>query len=59
MIFLWRFAGGAHDELLALRVLLFDFVAIILRMGVVREEDFVSGPRIYLEGNRAKHQRHV
>ena len=28
VIFLWRFAGGAHDELLALRDLLLDLVAI-------------------------------
>ena len=31
-VIFWRFGGGAVDELLALRVLLFDLVAIFLKL---------------------------
>ena len=37
MIF-WRLAGGAVDELLALRVLLLEFVAILIIMRVFEED---------------------
>jgi hypothetical protein len=43
-VIFWRFGGGAVDELLALRVLLFDLVAIFLLKILL--EDFVAGPRI-------------
>ena len=48
MIF-WRLAGGEEDELLALRVLLFDLVAIFIaaeEAKIIKVEDFVNGPRI-------------
>ena len=32
-VIFWRLAGGDEDELLALRVLLFDFVAILKNEG--------------------------
>ena len=40
-----RLAGGEEDELLALRVLLLDLVAIFLLKILL--EDFVAGPRIH------------
>ena len=46
MLVFWRLAGGAVEELLALRVLLLDFVAIFLRKVKITVEDFVAGPRI-------------
>ena len=45
MIIFWRLAGGAVDELLALRVLLVDLVAIFFEEA--KMEDFVAGPRIH------------
>ena len=41
-----RLAGGDEDELLALRVLLFDLVAIFFE-SKMKMEDFVAGPRIH------------
>jgi hypothetical protein len=47
-VIFWRLAGGAEEELLALRVLRLDLVAIF---GFLRKanltEDFVAGPRIH------------
>jgi hypothetical protein len=47
-VIFWRLAGGEEEELLALRVLLLDLVAIF---GFLRKanltEDFVVGPRIH------------
>jgi hypothetical protein len=42
-VIFWRLAGGDEDELLALRVLLLDFVAIL--GDEQNSEDFVAGPR--------------
>ena len=36
-IIFWRLGGGEEDELLALRVLLLDFVAIFFSWRVARE----------------------
>jgi hypothetical protein len=48
-VIFWRLAGGEEEELLALRVLLLDLVAIF---GCLRKanltEDFVAGPRIHV-----------
>ena len=47
-VIFWRLAGGEEDELLALRVLLFDLVAIFFEEAkMIKMEDFVAGPRIY------------
>ena len=50
-VIFWRLAGGEEEELLALRALLFDFVAIlILRKvkmaipGILREDILSLGP---------------
>jgi hypothetical protein len=51
-VIFWRLAGGAEDELLALRVLLLVFVAIFFREDEAKMivEDFVAGPRIHFGG---------
>ena len=49
-VIFWRLAGGAEEELLALRVLLFDLVAIFFEEAKMRAEDFVAGPRIHFGG---------
>ena len=43
-VIFWRLAGGDEEELLALRVLLLEFVAIFSFL-LVPGEDFVAGPR--------------
>ena len=42
-VIFWRFAGGAEEELLALRVLLLDFVAIFFDF-CKNVEDFCRWP---------------
>ena len=46
IVIFWRLAGGTVDELLALRVLLLDFVAIFFE-DEAKMQDFVAGPRIH------------
>jgi len=46
-VIFWRLAGGAEDELLALRVLLFDLVAIFFEEAKNCGGLFVAGPRIF------------
>ena len=46
-VIFWRLAGGEEEELLALRVLLFDLVAIFFEEGKNHcGGHFVAGPRI-------------
>jgi hypothetical protein len=40
-------AGGEEEELLALRVLLLDLVAIFFEEAKMTGEDFVAGPLIF------------
>ena len=57
MIF-WRLAGGDEEELLALRVLLFDLVAIFFEEAAkMIVEDFVAGPRAGPGGVAAENGR--
>jgi hypothetical protein len=52
-VIFWRLAGGVEEELLALRVLLFDLVAIFFEVEAkrFRVEDFVAGPRTFWKEN--------
>ena len=58
-VIFWRLGGGAEDELLALRVLLFVFVAIFLGQKCFKfeVEDFVAGPRIHFVGKWTTNRR--
>jgi hypothetical protein len=49
-VIFWRLAGGDEEELLALRVLLLEFVAIFsfFLFGEM-DENFVAGPRKHFE----------
>ena len=49
-VIFWRLAGGDEEELLALRVLLFDLVAIFFEEAKMSGGPFVAGPRIHYEG---------
>jgi hypothetical protein len=46
-VIFWRLAGGVEEELLALRVLLLDFVAIFFEEAKMTGGLFVAGPRIH------------
>ena len=41
-VIFWRLAGGEEEELLALRVLLFEVVAIFFEEGKITVEDILS-----------------
>jgi hypothetical protein len=43
-VIFWRLAGGDEDALLALRVLLFDFVAIFFEQAKWRTSNFCRWP---------------
>jgi len=54
-VIFWRLAGGEEEELLALRVLLLEFVAIFsfFLFGEM-DENFVAGPRKHFEAINGK-----
>ena len=58
-VIFWRLAGGEEEELLALRVLLFDLVVAIFEEGKNELEDIVAGPRKHLEGKWTTNGRRI
>ena len=60
-VIFWRLAGGEEEELLALRVLLFDLVAIFFEEGKNHcVEDILSlAPELHLEGKWTTNGRRI
>ena len=57
-VIFWRLAGGDEEELLALRVLLLNFVAIFFEEAKIIEEDFVAGPHPKVSTNLLDESRY-
>ena len=50
-VIFWRLAGGEEEELLALRVLLFDLVAIFFEEAKISWRTLSLAPEYILDGN--------